>query len=152
MSIWLYRIQYLACYVLLLFLIDAKINEFCYQVLYVCFNFLTGSGGHSYLLEPMWWAGMLTSKSHNSNLNVCQFYVFLFHFMLTSLRLIMIKHSVCKRRQYLVYLRLFFMMLLENMQFLERSSMEVLEFLLCLSLDRLTSNSTSVITPTCLVT
>lgn len=71
MSIWLYRIQYLACYVLLLFLIDAKINEFCYQVLYVCFNFLTGSGGHSYLLEPMWWAGMLTSKSHNSNLNVC---------------------------------------------------------------------------------
>lgn len=72
--------------------------------------------------------------------------------MLTSLRLIMIKHSVRKRRQYLVYLRLFFMMLLENMQFLERSSMEVLEFLLCLSLDRLTSNSTSVITPTCLVT
>ncbi|KAK6772854.1 hypothetical protein RDI58_028092 [Solanum bulbocastanum] len=29
-----------------------------------------GSGGHSYLLEPMWWAGMLTSKSRNSNLKL----------------------------------------------------------------------------------
>ncbi|PHT33006.1 putative magnesium transporter NIPA4 [Capsicum baccatum] len=26
-----------------------------------------GSGGHAYLLEPMWWAGMLTSKSQGAN-------------------------------------------------------------------------------------
>nr|XP_033517571.1 probable magnesium transporter NIPA1 isoform X1 [Nicotiana tomentosiformis] len=29
-----------------------------------------GSGGHSYLLEPMWWAGMLTSKRHNLNFHL----------------------------------------------------------------------------------
>lgn len=25
-------------------------------------NFTTGVGGYSYLYEPLWWAGMITSK------------------------------------------------------------------------------------------
>lgn len=28
--------------------------------------FVSGSGGFSYLLEPLWWAGMIASKENNT--------------------------------------------------------------------------------------
>lgn len=45
--------QYSLCHEVL-----SRIGYNLYCIAFPC----SGSGGHSYLYEPMWWAGMITSK------------------------------------------------------------------------------------------
>jgi hypothetical protein len=45
---------------------DARwVQSFMFLLIYYAYvvYFATGVGGYSYLLEPLWWAGMITSRS-----------------------------------------------------------------------------------------
>jgi hypothetical protein len=41
---------------------EVSVYVLCYQTAVLMFHVMTGVGGYSYLYEPLWWIGMITSK------------------------------------------------------------------------------------------
>lgn len=52
----------------------------CWYATLICAMFMTGVGGYSYLYEPLWWVGMITSDPSSllSLLPFCLFSVSLY--------------------------------------------------------------------------